>query len=394
MDLKKQFDSNTPFSAWDRDYYSAKQSTAYKASHPAADSISQYFSLGSVFQGLSRLFNNLYGIRLVPRPTAVGETWNTDVRRLDVISDTEGHIAVMYCDLYERPGKSPNPAHFTIRCSRKIDQAEVIDEDGYPEDDGMPSVVKPSGDVFQLPTIALICDFARQSHGRPTLLSFREVQTLFHEMGHALHSMLGRTELHNVAGTRCVTDFAELPSVLMESFAKSPAVLSLFARHYITGKPLPVDLLHHQLEQDSLFEAMETRSQIVLALLDQAYHVRDFENPLTTTEQFHDIENRYGLLPAVEGVTWQGFFTHLYGYGGTYYSYLFDRAIAAKVWRTVFEQDPTSREAGEKWKNDVLKWGGSRDPWHCIADVLGQEELREGGAAAMAEVGGWGAQLK
>src|SRR5690606_34787751 len=125
--------------------------------------------------------------RLVPRPTAPGETWNSDVRRLDVVSETEGHIAVIYCDLFEKRAKSNNPTHFTIRCSRKIDENEVFDEEGKPEDDGMASARRPDGTLYQLPTIALVCDFSQGGSNRPPLLSFREVQTLFHEMGHAIH---------------------------------------------------------------------------------------------------------------------------------------------------------------------------------------------------------------
>merc|ERR1712225_189618 len=85
-----------------------------------ADFLSSYFSLGRVMQGLSRLFTRLYGIRFVPRENMPGETWNSDVRTLDIISETDGHVAVLYCDLFARPGKSPNPAHFTIHCSRRI----------------------------------------------------------------------------------------------------------------------------------------------------------------------------------------------------------------------------------------------------------------------------------
>src|SRR5690606_14553276 len=107
---------------------------------------------------------------------------------------------------------------------------------------------RDDGSIYQLPTITLICDFSRGAYSRPTLLTFREVQTLFHEMGHALHSIVGRTELHNVAGTRCATDFAELPSVLMEYFAKDPQVLALYARHYETDERLPIQLLEENLK--------------------------------------------------------------------------------------------------------------------------------------------------
>src|SRR6202041_923083 len=124
MELKKSDAHGGSFAdrinAWDKFYYTHCLVSTMDTKLRSPDFLSAYFSLGTVMQGLSRLFNRLYGIRLVPRETLPGETWNDDVRRLDVVSDTEGHIAVLYCDLFSRPGKTPNPAHFTLRCSREI----------------------------------------------------------------------------------------------------------------------------------------------------------------------------------------------------------------------------------------------------------------------------------
>ena len=178
----------------------------------------------------------------------------------DVVSDTDGHIAVLYCDLFSRAGKTPNPAHFTLRCSREILPAELEEMShmahGFSSPiaaatDGMAVSFNPSRNTyFQLPTIALICDFSKPTAG-PTLLNIHDVRTLFHEMGHALHSILGRTALQNVSGTRCATDIAELPSVLMEHFAFSPSVLALYARHWATDAPLPAAALAHRLRLDN-----------------------------------------------------------------------------------------------------------------------------------------------
>ncbi|KAL7267331.1 Mitochondrial intermediate peptidase [Rhizina undulata] len=395
--FKRDFGRELPLQPWDKDFYTTKLVHALRSRRRTPDFISSYFSLGTVMQGLSRLFNRLYGVRFVPRETRPGETWNGDVRRLDVLDETDGHIAVVYCDLFERAGKSPNPAHFTVRCSRKIDDEEYLEEalEGEREDDGMASARRSDGSLYQLPTIALICDFSRGNPNHPTLLSFREVHTLFHEMGHALHSMLGRTALHNVAGTRCATDWAELPSVLMEHFAKAPEVLGLFARHYETDKPLPLEMIKEKLEQESILEASETRIQIILAVLDQYYHSKlPFEPNFDSTEVYLGAHRNFGLLPVAEGTSWQGFFGHLFSYGATYYAYLFDRAIAAKLWKDIFEEDPLRRAAGEKYKEEVLKWGGARSGWKCLAGVLERPELEDGGEDAMVKVGEWGSELK
>lgn len=406
--------------AWDRDYYTQRLMSSMRSKARTPDFMSAYFSLGTVMQGLSRLFHRLYGIRLVPRETPPGETWNPDVRRLDVIDDNEGHIAVIYCDLFERAGKSPNPAHFTLRCSRRIASDEFVEAASNlesspfetPEEavnDGLAVAynLRDNNHLYQLPTIALICDFAVASNAsRPTLLTFREVTTLFHEMGHALHSICGRTSLQNVSGTRCATDFAELPSVLMENFAAAPEVLALYARHWETDAPLDPMRVQERVAADKRMQGQEIESQILLATLDQEYHS---SLPLTwpegetgdvvppSTHVYQDVWRRYSSIPEPAGTSYQGFFGHLFGYGAVYYAYLFDRAIAGKIWRDVFQRtqggavDPT---AGERFRREVIGWGGGRDGWRCVAGVLGEEKgrevLAEGGKGAMEMVGKWG----
>lgn len=401
----------TNLDPWDKEYYMSKFFARSRSNQRAPDFLSAYFSLGTVMQGLSRLFSHLYGVRFVPHETQPGETWNSDVRRLDVISDTDGHVAVLYCDLFSRPGKSPNPAHFTLRCSRLISVEEIqeahLDQNpifSSPEEaanDGMAfSKSLPGGGVMQLPTIALICDFKTpQDLNKPSLLSFSEVSTLFHEMGHAIHSVLGRTDFQNVSGTRCATDLAELPSILMEHFASDPSVLSLFARHHETDEPLPYAMVAEKLAMDKKFDAIDVDNQIILSLLDQECHSEAAVDPsFNTTKLYHDLQAKYSRQPTdPPGTSWQGFFGHLFGYGGTYYSYLFDRVLARRVWQTVFmsghAEGSISRERGERFKENLLKWGGARDPWLCLSNLFEDERLLKGtwGAAnGMKLVGQWG----
>ena len=389
---------------WDKDYYTSRILSKVRSRTRAPDSLSSFFSLGRVMQGLSRLFTRLYGIRFVPHETAPGETWNDDVRRVDVVSDTEGHVAVLYMDLFQRDGKNPNPAHFTLRCSRLIRQNEIEEASKSlsslfssaeeAANDGM-SYSPTSEGIMQLPTIAIICDYEHQP-SEAALLSFSEVTTLFHEMGHAIHSILGRTAFQEVSGTRCATDFAELPSVLMEHFAADPSVLALFASHHETEAPLPYELVAEKLALDKRFEAADVENQILLSMLDQALHSSiPFSRSFSSTKTYHSIQNQYGVLPPDPPSTcWQGFFGHLFGYGAVYYSYLFDRVLARRVWDKVFQsgrnEGSVSRGNGERMKEMLLKHGGAKDPWVCLADVLGDERVRSGGDEAMRLVGSWG----
>ncbi|KAI0383693.1 mitochondrial intermediate peptidase-like protein [Hypomontagnella monticulosa] len=408
---KKLNSTASEIQPWDRDYYMEMIRSSMRSRRRNDDFLSAYFSLGTVMQGLSRLFTRLYGIRLVPRDTLPGETWHPDVRRLDVVSDTDGHVAVLYCDLFYREDKSPNPAHFTVRCSREISEAEIrevaerdaADVEGLPEfespieaaNDGM-HVSQQSGSIKQLPTIALVCDF-EENRGRngPALLDYYQVETLFHEMGHAIHSFLARTSLQNVAGTRCATDFAELPSTLMEHFCADPSVLGLFARHHATDDPLPYEMVVDKLHVARRFEASDRENQIILAMLDQQYHSSlPNQDSFDSTSVYMDIQRKFGKLPPdPQGTRWQGFFGHLFGYGSTYYSYLFDQVLSKRVWQVVFSAGQNGaaldRANGERLKENLLKWGGSRDPWRCLSDALRDERLIDGDEKAMRLVGSW-----
>ena len=137
--------------------------------------------------GLNLITQQLFGISLISVAPAEGELWADDVRKLEVVHETEGLLGILYCDLYARPGKNSHPSHYNIRSSRLLD-------------DG----------TYQTPIMALVCGFDSPN------LNFVQLETLFHEAGHALHSVLGRARYQNISGTRCSLDFVELPSTLME----------------------------------------------------------------------------------------------------------------------------------------------------------------------------------
>lgn len=416
--IKQMRDPNaTDIGPWEHEYLInqlRQQPTPQRTSKSRLlEGAHHYFAVGHVMQGLSSLFESLYGVRFVPRETQIGEVWHSDVRRLDVYTDSQEHIATMYCDLFSRPGKMPNPAHFTLLCSREISAEEVQEawDHNQPLNLGMPvrtSTDRATGQTkhHQTPIIALVCDFPNNSGAvGPSTLSPTSVTTLFHEMGHAVHSILGQTSMQGISGTRCATDFAELPSVLMEYFATDPSVLKLFAQHWQTEEVIPDELIaamrREKQDRAEMTGGWDNQTQILMAILDQVYHAEGptrglVNNTYDSTAAFHDTWNRYSNFKEPSGTSWQGFFGHLYGYGATYYSYLFDRAIARQVWRSVFRDGENGgaidREAGERFKQEVLRWGGGRDPWMCLEGVMGEGKgiLAEGGSDAMNLVGQWG----
>lgn len=200
--------------------------------------------------------------------------------------------------------------------------------------------------------------------------------------------MIGRTEYHNVSGTRCATDFVELPSILMEHFLISPSVLPLFTSHQTSKKPLDSTTLSTYLSTQRSLSSLDTHHQILLASLDQLYHSpKALNSHFNSTKELYNLSKSHGVIPPVPNSDWQTSFGHLFGYGASYYSYLFDRAIAGKVWKEIFEEDPLDRRNGEVFKEKVLKWGGGKDPWEMLADLLKDERIRKGDHKAMEVIG-------
>jgi intermediate peptidase len=208
------------------------------------------------------------------------------------------------------------------------------------------------------------------------------LSTLF--LSDLVAAMIGRTEYQNVAGTRCATDFVELPSILMEHFLSSTIVLSLFD---VEGSSTLRQVGNHH--SDPCY-SIDNYSQILLATIDQVYHSTTVVNQaFDSTAEFAKLHDIRGLIPYVPHTSFQTQFGHLFGYGATYYSYLFDRAIASRVWRRVFSEQPLARRAGQKYKEEVLRFGGGRDPWKMVGVILNAPELDLGDIEVMREVGRW-----
>uniref|UniRef100_A0A6Q2WUK7 Mitochondrial intermediate peptidase n=1 Tax=Esox lucius TaxID=8010 RepID=A0A6Q2WUK7_ESOLU len=332
----------TDLMPWDHPYFSSAVRTArYNID---SSLYSPYFSLGACMGGLNMLFSQLLGVSFQNEQPMAGEVWSEDVRKLAVFHETEGLLGYIYCDFFRRPDKPHQDCHFTIQGGR-------LKEDGE----------------YQHPLVVLMLSLPPPTHSTPTLLTPGMMENLFHEMGHAMHSMLGRTRYQHVTGTRCSTDFAEVPSVLMEFFATDHQVVRKFARHYQTGQPLPKTLLSCLCESKRICGAADTQLQIFYAALDQVYHGKPQNR--STTDILKEMQEKFYGLPYVPNTAWQLRFSHLIGYGAKYYSYLMSRAIASMIWRQCFQKDPFNREMGERYRREMLAHGGIKEPMLMVQGI-------------------------
>ncbi|CAK9818935.1 Mitochondrial intermediate peptidase [Anthophora quadrimaculata] len=331
---------------WDTAYFTAKAKKNWL--NMSITEFAPYFSLGACMDGINILIQALYGIRLEYVPVLSGEVWANNVHKIVVIDENETVLGYIYCDFFEREGKPNQDCHFTIRGGRQL-----------------------SDGSYQNPIVVLMLSLPLPTWSKPCLLSPASVENLFHEMGHALHSMLGRTKYQHVTGTRCSTDFAEVPSVLMEYFASDPRVVSTFAKHFQTLEKIPTTLLEKLYASKNIFCASELQNQICYSMLDQVYHSGQLEKP--STEILKEIQGKYYELPYIENTAWQLRFSHLVGYGAKYYSYLISRAIASWIWHTYFKADPFNRTAGNRYRIECLAHGGGKPPSKLVSDFLYKE---------------------
>ncbi|XP_047247146.1 mitochondrial intermediate peptidase-like [Girardinichthys multiradiatus] len=344
-DMKKKLNPrNAELMPWDHPFLSGVLRAERYNIEPSL--YSPYLSLGACMEGLNNLFSQLYGVSLMSEHPGAGEIWSDDVRKLAVVHETEGLLGYIYCDFFHRRDKPHQDCHFTIRGGRWCQET----------------------DQYQLPVVVLMLSLPHPTKSAPTLLTPGMMENLFHEMGHAMHSMLGRTRYQHVTGTRCATDFAEVPSILMEYFATDYRVISQFARHYETGQPLPESMVARLCESKKVCGAADTQLQIFYAVLDQIYHGKPQDR--STTEILKEMQEKFYGLPYIPNTAWQLRFSHLIGYGAKYYSYLMSRAVASMVWNQCFVQDPLNRDMGERYRREMLAHGGAKEPMLMVEGML------------------------
>lgn len=369
MEKVKKKDSIMPeakLEAWDTPYFTSVIKRRWL--NIGSAEFNSYFSLGSCMEGLNFIMQKLYGISLQNCEMKSGESWHNTIHKLSVVHETEGLLGYIYCDFFERDGKANQDCHFTIQGGKRLENGD-----------------------YQMPIVVIMLNLSPPRWSGPTLLSPGMVDNLFHEMGHAMHSMLARTEYQHVTGTRCSTDFAEVPSVLMEYFASDPRVLRTFAKHYQTGEIIPEDMLERLCISKNIFSASESQLQVFYSALDQKYHGDIRQHGQTTTDTLKSIQQQYYGLPYVENTVsfystllisylysdylqaWQLRFSHLVGYGAKYYSYLMSKAIASWIWTEYFDKEPLNRDAGEKYRRECLAHGGGIPSRKLVSNYLGKE---------------------
>jgi len=344
----------SPLAMWDVPYFSGQARGTWFSLD--LETVCEYFSLGVAMEGLNELFQSLYGVELVVEETREGELWAQDVFKLAVKDSSQllGHI---YCDFFKRPGKPHQDCHFTIRGGRE-------------KSDGS----------YQDPVVVLMLNLPPPGWRSPTLLSPSTLDNLFHEMGHAMHSMLGRTKYQHVTGTRCSTDFAEVPSTLMEYFASDPRVLAKVNRHFKTGEKLPDQTIQKLCATKKIFAGTELQAQLFYSAVDQLYHSH-LPLPGDITSCLESVQNKFHTLSYVSGTAYNLRFSHLVGYGARYYSYLLARSVASAIWQRSFQENPFCGEAGNRYRTECLAHGGGKASHLLVGDYL-EEQMEPSQLAA------------
>ena len=347
----KKLDGIDQLQKWDGSYYSEK--LKQELFNLDDEKLKPYFKLQNVQNGAFTIANKLFGLTFT-------EVFDIDKYHEDVhtfeVSDADGNlIAIFYSDFFPRKGKR-NGAWMT---SFK------------------PQYVKDG--VNERPHVSIVCNFTKPTETKPSLLTFNEVTTLFHEFGHALHGMLANTTYPSLSGTSVYWDFVELPSQVMENWCYEPEALALFAHHYETGEIIPQEYVDKIKESANFLEGMATLRQLSFGLLDMDFHGTD-PSGITNVKEFEkkSMENT-ALYPDVAENCMSVSFSHIFqgGYSSGYYSYKWAEVLDADAFAYFQEKGIFNKEVADKFKNFVLSQGGTDQPMTLYKKFRGQEPKPE-----------------
>jgi len=347
----KDIDGIDRLQKWDGAYYSEKLKK--ELFDLDQEILKPYFKLENVIDGVYEIASRLYDLKFE-------EVFDIDKYHPDVktyhVTDLRGNfIAVFYADYHPRKGKR-NGAWMTSYKSQQIKNG-----------------------INERPHVSIVCNFTKPTATKPSLLTFNEVTTLFHEFGHALHGMLANTTYNSLSGTSVSWDFVELPSQVLENWCYEKEALELFAKHYETGETIPMNYVEKIKESASFHEGMQTLRQLSFGLLDMKWHS---ENP-SEIKSIKTFENAAfadtKLYPDVAENCMSTAFSHIFqgGYSAGYYSYKWAEVLDADAFEYFLEKGIFNKEVATKFKENVLSKGGTEKPMTLYKRFRGQEPKPE-----------------
>jgi len=346
----KELGEDIELQRWDWGYYSEKLK---KKKYAIDDELLRpYFKLENVLDGVFQAAEKLYDIRF--KEVKNIPLYHDDVTTYEVNTTSGEHVAIFYADFHPREGKRGGAWMTGYRDQYQKNGKEVR------------------------PLVSNVCNFTPSSPGNPSLLTFDEVTTLFHEFGHALHAMLGNSRYGSLSGANVYWDFVELPSQIFENWCYEKECLDLFATHYETGEKIPQEYIEKIKASSTYHEAYSTVRQVSLALLDMAYfsltraeaqnigNVAEFEEKAMEPTQ---------LFPSIKGAMMSPQFGHIFagGYASGYYSYKWAEVLDADAFSLFKEKGIFNKEVSHSFKDNILSKGGSEHPMELYKRFRGRE---------------------
>ena len=336
---------------YDRFYYSAKMKK--EMLNISDDEVKPYFTVDSVLlNGVFYAANRVYGLSFKERTDI--PTYHPDMKAYEVIDNDGKSLALFYCDYYRRPTKRGGA--------------------------WMDGFQKQSRQWNQLPIIFNVCNSAKAPEGQPSLITWDEVTTMFHEFGHALHGILSNCQYNSLSGTSVARDFVEMPSQFNESFAAIPEVFDHYARHCETGEPMPADLKERMLQSINFQTAYALGENLAATCLDLAWHMLPSKD-IPTAEQAAQFETealrQIGLLDVQIPPRYStSYFNHVFGggYAAGYYSYLWTEVLAVNIADVFAQRGPLKPETGQDLRDKILSRGNTGDLMQMFTDFTGMAQ--------------------
>lgn len=331
---------------WDWRYYAEKiKNEKYGLNETE---ISQYFPLENVREGAFYVANKLYGLTFeqlnnVPLP-------HPDAIAFEIKGADGKHIGIFYADYFPRASKSSGAWMDAFR-----PQAGLLNSS---------------------PVITNVCNFTKPTGDTPSLLTFDEACTLFHEFGHALHGLLSECTYPSIAGTSVAHDFVELPSQVMENWAADPEVLKIYARHWKTGEPMPQELIDKLQASSHFNQGFIVTEFMSAALLDMAYHSVQDASPIDARKFEKETLDKIGLIPEITVRYRSPYFGHIFngGYSAGYYAYTWAEVLDADAFAAFKETGNVfNPEKAKSFRENILSKGGSDDPMKLYKQFRGKE---------------------